>query len=413
MAITINKIKIRYALLYGLIFVRYLLPYFFIDNENGLLSSFPVLDYALVIISFFLMAIQVLFCRFHLSRTDVLLIGVYICLVVSTIVNHGQIVASVINAVQVIFICFTIKCALKDEIKIEVLLRLIRDIALLIFIANLIVTVVYPGGIPSITKQADNPYFLYGNVNLTVKYIFPGVCCSLLLDAKNHKRISVSSIIIFAGYVYLCFHIYLMATGLVAMACVLIWLFNKPIISRNARLICTVLLSVIVLFELFIVVFANEDLIGSILTLFGKEAGFSGRDALWFRCILRIKENPWLGYGALDKDTIYKLVGNRSGCHNYYLDILFQRGVLGFIPFLFFLIWPMYRSIPRIHRKAQYILLGCALSYIIMFMFEPFYNVERFHIPVFYALNILSEQRAGKNAFEAGTLDSENRQMCR
>ncbi len=391
MAITINKTKIKYYFLYFLIFCRYLLPYIFMDNTVGFISKIPILDYSLLAISTFLMAVQVIFCGYRPSRTDVLLIIVYGCLVLSTILNHAEITACLINAFQVILICFTIKCALNNETKIVILLRLIRDISLVIFIANIITTVIYPDGIPSITKLEDTPFFLYGNVNTTVKFIFPGLLCSILLDEKKQKRLSLLSIFFCVGYVYLCVCVYFMATGMFAVLVAILWYLNKKIIAKNTRLICTVVISVLVVFELAIVVFNNQELSNGIASMLGKESGFTGRDYLWYSCIQNIKLRPVLGHGVLNSLRLERMIGNQSGAHNYYLDTLFQRGVVGVVPLLLFLIAPLFLTGQRTYSKERYILIGFAIAYLIMFMFEPFYAVERFHIPVFYVLNLLTE----------------------
>ncbi len=408
MAITINRDKIRLFLLYFFIFCRYMLPYFFMDNAEGIISKIPIIDYSLLAVSTLLMAAEVVLGGFRFSRSDFFVILLYACLALSTFLDHGEIAACLINAMQVILICFVIKCALRDETKTVVLLRLIRDISLVIFIANIITTFVFPGGIPPITKQADTPYFLYGNVNTTIKFFFPGLLCSFLLDDKRHKIISLSTVVFYVGYLYLCFHIYLMATGLCAMVFVLLWKVNRQIITKNIRLICTILISVIILFELAIVVFTNQNLIDTILTMFGKSAGFTGRDYLWSHCIQCIQQKPLLGHGVLPSSQVDTMVGNPSGSHNYFLDVLFQRGIVGFIPFLLFLLVPMFRTSQGIHNKERYILTGFAIAYLIMFMFEPFYGVERFHIPVFYVLNLLTEPVPARIPGRIGTPSRES-----
>lgn len=392
MAITINRKEIQISLLYLLILCRYLLPYYFMDNTEGIISRFPIVDYSLLAVSTLLMVTQLVFGGFRLSRTDLFVILVYAFLVLSTILNHGEILACLINAVQVILICFVLKDALQDETKKWVLIRLIRNITLVIFIANIIATFLFPSGVPYSIKHEDPPYFLYGNVNTTIKFLFPGLLCSFILDIKRHKTVSISTGVFYVGYLYLCFHIYLMATGFCAMLFVLLWKLNRQIITKNIRLICTVVISVIILFELSILVFTNQGLINSVLSLFGKAPGFTGRDYLWHNCIRCIKERIVLGHGIIPSSRLEAMVGNPSGSHNYYLDLLFQRGVIGFVPFLLFIIVPIFKPGQRTYSKEHYILSGFAIAYLIMFMFEPFYAVERFHIPVFYVLNLLTER---------------------
>lgn len=393
MAIKLQKEEVRYYLVFFLAFVRYLLPYYFNDNSMGILSNTPALDYSLLVISYLLMLLLIIDGGLRLTRTDLLLLAVYACLVLSTVLNHGELLTCLVNAVHVVMICLTIRSASGDEQKTRMMLRVIRDIALTIFIADIIMTRVFPSGVPSITLDPQYPYFLYGNVNTTVKYIFPGLCCSLLLDVKQGKKLSVFTAAFYAGFVFLCYSVYLMATGLCAMLFLLIWYAGMPLFIRKLRPVCVLLLLGIAVFELEIVVFRNQHLIDFLLSLFGKPTGFSSRDLLWSVAIRFIKENPLLGYGALDRETVLSMSWSPAGYHNYFLDSLFQRGIVGFIPLMYFLVAPLLRKAPEQHAAARYILIGAAFAYMMMFMFEPVYGVERFHIPVFYMLNILAEAR--------------------
>lgn len=400
MAKKLQKEEVRYYLVFFLAFVRYLLPFYFNDNSMGILSSIPVLDYSLLFISYLLMLMLIINGGLRLTWTDFLLFVIYACLLFSTILNHGDLLTCLANAVHIVMICLTIRSVLGDELKTRMMLRVIRDISLTIFIADIIVTRCFPSGIPSITLDPRYPYFLYGNVNTTVKYIFPGLCCSLLLDVKQGKRLSVYTAAFYVGFVFLCYSVYLMATGLCAMLFLLIWSAGKPLLKRRLRPICALLLLGIAVFELAIIAFRDQHLIDFLLFLFGKPTGFSNRDYLWSAAINYIKEKPLLGYGALDRETVLSMIWTPAGYHNYFLDVLFQRGIVGFIPLFYFLVTPLLKKPPEQHAGARYILTGVAFAYMLMFMFEPLYGVERFHIPVFYMLNILAETRTVKIDWE-------------
>ena len=90
------------------------------------------------------------------------------------------------------------------------------------------------------------------------------------------------------------------------------------------------------------------------------------------------------GHGRLSSENMLIKIGNAYGSHNYYLDVLFQRGLIGFVPLLILFIIPAFWKEKHISRDT-YILLGCCCSYFIMFLMEPFIGTEMLHIPVFFA----------------------------
>ena len=287
-------------------------------------------------------------------------------------------------------ILLNLRWVVKEKGKL-VFLHVIRDVCLLIFIADLIAAVLYPEGIPSVTTGPEEPFFLYGNVNVTVRYLFPGLLCSVLLDAKQNKKISVATAIFFAGYVFLCVRVYFMATGLCAMLFLVLWSLGSRILSKRVRLFTAIILLLYLVFELTIVVFQSQFVTDLIVAIFHKSPGFTGRNILWANCIRLFRAKPVFGYGAINRERLFYMIYSPSGAHNYFLDMLFQRGVVGAIPVFFFLLFPLFKKAPEKSKTEHYILVGFALAYILMFLFEPFYNVERFHITVFYVLNTLSE----------------------
>lgn len=391
MTIKPNKTKLRYALLYFLIFIKYLLPYLIVDGDDGLLSGFPVIYNALVTLPLMLMLAMICFEHFQWNRTDLLLILMYSTLLFSTVINHAEVMSTILHAAQVILICFTVKCVLKEETGKEVFLRLIRDVSLLFFLVDIVFAILYPDGIPSIANEDSDPFLLYGNMNTTARFLFPGLLCSILLDAKQNKRLSIATAAFFVGFVFLCIRVYYMATGLCALLFLIIWCVGRKIISKRTRLFTALVLLAFLAFELAVVVFRSKAVADFIVTLFHKSPGFTGRDALWASSINYIRKNPIIGYGVLDEATLLKMIRSPSGGHNYFLDLLFQRGIVGFIPAFIFLIFPLFRKEQNQYNSTRYILTGFALAYILMFLFEPFYNTERFHITVFYILNILPE----------------------
>ena len=56
---------------------------------------------------------------------------------------------------------------------------------------------------------------------------------------------------------------------------------------------------------------------------------FSGRQLLWGKLIECILKKPWIGYGL--NITPEKLIGNIWSSHNWYLQVVLQMGIIGFV----------------------------------------------------------------------------------
>ena len=226
-------------------------------------------------------------------------------------------------------------------------------------------------------------------MNTTARFLFPGLLCSILLDAKQNKRLSIATAAFFVGFVFLCIRVYYMATGLCALLFLIIWCVGRKIISKRTRLFTALVLLAFLAFELAVVVFRSKAVADFIVTLFHKSPGFTGRDALWASSINYIRKNPIIGYGVLDEATLLKMIRSPSGGHNYFLDLLFQRGIVGFIPAFIFLIFPLFRKEQNQYNSTRYILTGFALAYIlicalVILNVEP-ESFENFYDAVYWA----------------------------
>ena len=222
----------------------------------------------------------------------------------------------------------------------------------------------------------------------------PGICCSMLLDKKHNKTISLSTILFFASILYFCFRIYFMATSFIGVLLLLTWIIFKSQIKKNYVKVYLGIVIVVVLIEFFVVFLYGNSLYSTwISSLFSTKSGFSGREYLWSNIIYRINGKELLGYGFISDELTFKLIGNAHGSHNYYLDIVFQRGILGLIPLLILFLIPIVSKIKNISDEC-FLLLGACCGYYVMFLMEPFVATEFFHLPVFcVAITLLMKDK--------------------
>jgi O-antigen ligase len=81
-----------------------------------------------------------------------------------------------------------------------------------------------------------------------------------------------------------------------------------------------------------------KDLNHQVYMLTGENL-FSGRHRLWVDLIEAVKEQPFTGYGP--SASLGEVIGRELSAHNFYIQIVFQVGVLGLLLFLliFWKIW--------------------------------------------------------------------------
>lgn len=309
-------------------------------------------------------------------------------LLISTAINKGNIYMATFQFLRVFLYSLLVETVISRTKYAEYFIRAIRNITWLLFVANIVVIILIPDGFEQINGVN---YYLYGNPNVMIRYIVPGLCCSSILDIQKNKLFSFWTLSFFLGLFFTFFATYFSVTAFIGTSFVFAWILMGKIVRTKIRRVRFIYLSVLVaifLFEIVVVVSARGDHFISILTEFFNKNDLSGlrsRSILWARELNLIFEKPVFGWGMLDSDSLKKFIGNSSGAHNYYLDLLFQRGILGVISFLCIIIY----SIIRIFRiksisGAGYILMGYSCMCFIMFLTEPFTLAEPLIMPLIY-----------------------------
>lgn len=177
-------------------------------------------------------------------------------------------------------------------------------------------------------------------------------------------------------------------TAILGLLIIIIWMGFRKFIEKNIFIIFSGVVVIIILFNIIIVSNSDSNLSLFFIKLFGKNETLNNRTYLWNNTINLIHNNILLGYGFQSEDFMGINIGNYYGSHNYYLDLIFSRGILGSI-FIFILILSINKKIYNLKclTNFEYISLGITVVYLFMFLFEPFINYERFFVPLFYILN--------------------------
>ena len=374
-------------LLFLIVGFKYLLPPYL----NGLAEQVRVLDLLLTLLAMGLIVFFFLWKK-CIPRPSILMVAaVYLCLILSTLLNHGAIVKVLLHTLQVILLCMLVDAVRREPDAKIALLRAVRDVTLVFYVANFFLMYILPGGIPSITEGKEYPWFLYGSMNTVIKYVLPGLCCSLILDGMRERKgivPSVPTLIMMIGLVVSAVTVYFTATAVIADLILLVWLLGYRRFEKRAWRLYAVVLLVVAAFELAVVVGAKGSwLITFISNLFHKPVDFHGRAPFWVKMTASAAKKPLLGYGLQDYDTLLALVGNGYGSHNYYLDMFQQRGALGLFTLLLMLLVPVWRGwMQKSTERSLYVVIGTCCAFAVILLTEPFYDTEYLFIPLFYTL---------------------------
>lgn len=122
---------------------------------------------------------------------------------------------------------------------------------------------------------------------------------------------------------------------------------------------------------------------------FESDSSGSNRVYLWQVAIEKIAQKPFFGYGLGESPYIIsKEIIEKLGSHNTYLTIIFEAGLMSFIPFVVFivLLW---------RKKKQCYLDDCAFLMLVAgqcaAQFFDVYNKKIFWFPVFLCVQVVSQ----------------------
>lgn len=373
-------------LLFAAIALKYLLPPYL----NGLIEQARLLDLLLTLFAMGLVVLFFLWKKCIPQPSVLMVVAVYLCLLVSTLKNRGDFLNALLHSVQVILLCMLIDAVVRVPSAQKPFLRAVRDVTLVFYVVNFFLMYILPNGIPSISAGKAFPCYLYGNYNSVIRYVLPGLCCSLMLDSMKAKRRTVPSVptlIVAVGIVVSAVTVYFTATAVITVLALILWALCGKRVQKHAWKLYGLALFLLAVVELVFVVGAKG---GGVLTfvanVFQKPIDFHGRVRLWARMMESLGQKPWFGFGLEPYDTLQTLLGNGYGAHNYALDLFRQRGAVGLAAVLVLLVVPVVRGWKQTVDRVLYIAIGACCAYTVLLLMEPCYDTEYLMIPLFYAL---------------------------
>lgn len=293
----------------------------------------------------------------------------YISIFIPTIIYAGDLYSVFMSFIIVFSYYLLISLGIrKDGLEF---LKIISFIYFLYNIVNFLTIVLFPNGL--FMLEAVEKSWLLGHKNGIIKWILPGFLFISVTDMLASNKFKISSWIYLVIMVISIF-MSKSTTSIISILILLLLLFF--VLKKDANLNFIKIKSSVVLniiFFIAIVILRMQNKFIYIINYFGKTIGFTGRDKLWDRILIYIREKPFFGNGFSNINIMrYRLKYTNVSSHNLMLDYLYEGGIVCLLLFINIL-YTFEKKIKLLEsRKIQ------RLIYIIFFCFSIIWLTETF-----------------------------------
>ena len=248
----------------------------------------------------------------------------------------------------------------------------------ILLLINFITIILFPGGFYLNSSGYSGNYFL-GYDNNLITYIFPALALSFTNSLNKNGKIVLKSI--FLLIISFCSIIFTWsATGIVSMvimiALFLVYTINKKDFPIKKYIVVALILFIGIVFLRF------QNIFSFIIEgWLKKDLTFTGRTYIWDIFISEIKKSILIGHGIVDSKYLI-LTLNAGHAHNYFLQILYQGGLLTLSMFLGF----FFSAINKVKNCNEKKYVGIVIfTYLISFIFEAYSLTNMFIIVLLLA----------------------------
>lgn len=248
----------------------------------------------------------------------------------------------------------------------------------ILLLINFITIILFPGGFYLNSSGYSGNYFL-GYDNNLITYIFPALALSFTNTLNKNGKIGLKSI--FLLIISFCSIIFTWsATGVVSMVIMIVLFFVYTINKKDFP----IKKYIVVALSLFIgIVFLRFQNIFSFIIegWLKKDLTFTGRTYIWDTFISEIKKSILIGHGTVDSKYLIQTL-NAGHAHNYFLQILYQGGLVTFSMFLGF----FFSAIKKVQNCKEKKYVGIVIfAYLVSFIFEAYSLTNMFIIVLLIA----------------------------
>ena len=291
-----------------------------------------------------------------------------ICIVVSTLINRGDLMRALIDMVSIV--SYTALLILGIKYNGSGIVHLLSRLLGVLLLINLLSVVLFPTGLPAdLYTNPENPLYFMVIDNGSALFLFFSIAIFAIdgLISQGAVRLGGKILILCA---ILNGVLVKSATAIftVALICIALLFILKSDFSKhqNPAILFLVYIGV------FIYLITMQDNIVSefiLKNIFNRSANFTGRYFLWESAINMIKTQPWFGYGRSAQDYISAWGGYFSS-HNYVLETLLQGGIVSLGFFILNVIFAIKKSLYTRHLKITAVLVFGLVTVLIAALME-------------------------------------------
>ena len=380
-----------------LILFSFIEPQYFtqLPSVDQVYSIFKLLSIGIIL---FMIILSPIINKFSVSIFLFLLLDIF-----ATIFSDGQVNQMVINALTIITLVSIMFYSNKyDSLNFLWSARLIFD---LLIIINFVSMILYPEGLYNF--ESINAHYFLGHRNVMMRTLYPGVFFDLMYRIKKNNKLSFFNIIIILIVGASIF----MAWAATAIVSYILFLLLFIIFYRRQSRLCSIKGSIILSLIIFItlVLFRIQDIFSFLIEdVLKKDMTFTGRTYLWDAIMKHFGDSPLIGNGLENLETISAKLFSFTvydSAHNFYLDTIYQNGIIGFAIILFVFISFAFIVDSNVSGKMKALMVSIMFGYAIMVNFEPFINGDfRWFISVVAFMYSFGYRRSKKAAVESGVI---------
>lgn len=310
-------------------------------------------------------------------------------LVISSIINRVSITLSVRQLVQTAACCLLADLCIVKKQRLKAFLNAYTSLAGFYVLINFISIIGYKlfdSYNMYYSSEVIHIYFL-GINNTIIRYSIPLIVCLFVYDeciANKTRAISIFYLIVIGLSVFITHSV----TGIIGYTLIIsIALLYKIIRKFKHSLFYMMFGAAFFLSWLIIIAQTKSKIIGNLLIFFGKDFTYTNRVYIWSNAISLITKSFLIGHGVLLGPALKSIVGNASGAHNYYIDLLFRGGIVAFFV-LVLIILISGKKLKNISFKhaLPVMIIGVCFSCFVMWTSEAFASEEYALFPFTFVL---------------------------
>lgn len=291
----------------------------------------------------------------------------YLILIISTIFNKGTIMPLLFEGSTTLFTILIWNSLEKEEFK-KYLKVLTFTLELLTY-ANLLIIFAFPNGLYNV--NAVRKYYLFDHVNVSIRYLLPGTCFSLINSVINNNKFSIRNYIYVISVIITLILTRPMTAivGYIIFLISLLLIFRSKLINKTINPFYSHLASFLISYLIIFFNFQQHFL--RFIGVLERDLTFTGRTYIWDKTLYNISYKPFMGYGRLSAIDRQSYI-NATSAHNQFLNFTFEGGLL-LLSNIFITLFIISKKLKKCNNnKIVCILSSTFISYAVMWITEPF-----------------------------------------